>query len=593
MRNPRLSVLPFSDSQGLRRFRPVILPLAVAVWLLTTAVCAYATTTPEEEKDGAHTPAVPVVGQKQPAKETATSPSETAAAGEQAGAQKDTSSQLNASLIRSVIQTALDFLQPRTLHPYDARQLCLWGLGGISALDPALRVVEVPDGIQLMQGQSVVLKRPAPVASSSRDWAALTTDFLLSATEHSSVLQSVQGDGLTQSFFDELFNHLDPYSRYVGPTPADTDRTVRSGGNAGIGITIDEQTVPPSGRNRTASRHLVVSAVNTNGPAWPAGVDVGERLVAVDGHSVVGRSVEQVNALIAGDPGSHVSVRLYSPVQKRTRTLQLRRERIPPETVFAFSAGPLVIIRITSFSSETAEEMSQYLDQATQDRHLRGILIDLRGNRGGVLQQAVTAAALLLDNGVAVVTKGRDPQANHVWAVQGGDMTNHLPVVVLVDGRTASAAEILAAALADHHRAVVVGSSTMGKGLVQTVAQLPDRGELFVTWSRVIAPLGWPLQGLGVMPQVCTSRGAADTEKQMAALRDGHTPEDASVGQSRSVRYPVPVSRILEIRKTCPAALGGDLDLDVGRDLLETPAAYRAALFMIPDEADTAGMEAE
>ncbi|AQS86383.1 peptidase S41 [Acetobacter aceti] len=567
-------------------------PLVVAVWLLTTAVCAYAATAPEEEKDGAHAPAVPVAGQKEPAKDT-TSPATDRPLGEQASEKKDSPPRLNTNLIRSVIQTALEFLQPRTLHPYDARQLCLWGLGGISALDPALRVVEVSDGIELMQGQAVVLKRPAPVAGSSRDWAVVTTDFLLAATEHSSVLESVQGDGIIQSFFDELFNHLDPYSRYVGPAPAETDRTVRSGGNAGIGITIDEQTGSPDGRSKVGSRHLVVTAVNTNGPAWPAGVDVGERLVAIDGHSIIGHSVEQVNALLSGVPGSTVAVRLYSPALKRTRTLQLRREKIPPETVFAFSAGPLVIIRITSFSSETAEEMSQYLDQATQDRHLRGILIDLRGNRGGVLQQAVTAAALLLDNGVAVVTKGRDPQANHVWAVQGGDMTNHLPVVVLVDGRTASAAEILAAALADHHRAVVVGSSTMGKGLVQTVAQLPDRGELFVTWSRVIAPLGWPLQGLGVMPQVCTSRGAADTETQMAALRSGHTPEGSFVGQSRSVRYPVPVSRILEIRKTCPAALGGDLDLDVGRDLLETPAAYRAALFMIPDEADTAGMEAE
>ncbi len=117
--------------------------------------------------------------------------------------------------------------------------------------------------------------------------------------------------------------------------------------------------------------------------------------------------------------------------------------------------------------------------------------------------------ALVLDHGVAVVTRGRDPQSNHIWSVQGGDLTGGIPIVVLVDGRTASAAEIMAAALADHGRAVVVGSATLGKGLVQTIAQLPDGGELFVTWSRVMAPLGWPLQGLGVMPQLCTSLGQA------------------------------------------------------------------------------------
>ncbi|WP_408736905.1 S41 family peptidase [Acetobacter conturbans] len=556
-----------------------MLLFAVTLWLFSATVAACATPVSDEEQESAaHSRArLPQTAPQDGLNEA-----------------KVAEATPNLPLLYSVIQTGLEFLEPRTLQPYSARQLCLWGLGGISALDPSLRITEAADGIHLMQGQTSVLQRPAPPESSTHDWSSLTTGFLSTAWGLSSVLRAAGEQGVTQSFFDELFNHLDPYSRYVGPMPAETDRTARTGGAAGIGISLEEEiSQSDSGRRKRKGevvRHLIVSAVNTNGPAWPAGVDVGERLVAVDGHSVVGLTVGQVQTLLSGDPGSEVSVRFYSPGTRRTRTVSMRRASVPAETVFAFSAGSLVIIRMTSFSSETAEEMSQYLDQATQDRHLRGIVIDVRGNRGGVLQQAVTAAALLLDNGVAAITKGRDSQANHVWAVQGGDMTNRLPVVILVDGRTASAAEILAAALADHRRAVIVGSATLGKGLVQTVAQLPDRGELFVTWSRVIAPLGWPIQGLGVMPQLCTSRGSLDAQRQMEELKGGHAPAGSSVAESRNVRFPVPVSRILEIRRTCPAALGSDLDLETARDLIENPAAYKAALSMIPDDAEVAAV---
>ena len=556
----------------LRGVRTLALLSAVVVWLLAATVSAQAAV-----ESGADTPT----------RAPAPSPSveQESAAISEAG---DSHSSFNVSLLRSVIQTALEFLEPRTLQAHTPRQFCLWGLGGISALNPALRVLEVPEGIRLMQGQDIILQKAAPPESSVKAWADLTTDFLVAASNASSVLKAAGEAGVTQSFFDELFNHLDPYSRYIGPQPADTDRTARSGGAAGIGISIEEVSESPArGRRNTVKRHLVVSAVNTNGPAWPAGVDVGERIVSINGQSVVDKPVAQVNALLSGEPGSEISIKFYSPATRRTRLISMRRASVPPETVFAFNAGPLVIVRITSFSSETAEEMSQYLDQATQDRQLRGLIIDVRGNRGGVLQQAVTAAALLLDNGVAAITKGRDSQANHVWAVQGGDMAKHLPVVILVDGRTASAAEILAAALADHRRAVVIGSATLGKGLVQTVAQLPDRGELFVTWSRVIAPLGWPLQGLGVMPQVCTSKGAADTRRQFDALSAGQEPDGSSVKASRLVRLPVPVSRILEIRKTCPAALGGDLDLEVASNLIMNSKAYKAALAMIPDDVGT------
>ena len=151
-------------------------------------------------------------------------------------------------------------------------------------------------------------------------------------------------------------------------------------------------------------------------------------------------------------------------------------------------------------------------------------------------------------------------------------------MVVLVDGLTASAAEVLAAALADRGRAVVVGSATFGKGLVQTIVPLPDGGELFITWSRILAPRGWPIQGLGVLPQVCTSLGGGSARQQVNALAGGRQSMQAAIDAHRGARPPLPLARIQAIRDACPAAEGRADDLSVARDLIANPAAYAAAL---------------
>jgi carboxyl-terminal processing protease len=148
----------------------------------------------------------------------------------------------------------------------------------------------------------------------------------------------------------------------------------------------------------------------------------------------------------------------------------------------------------------------------------------------------------------------------------------------MVDGRTASAAEILAAALADRGRGAVIGSSTLGKGLVQTISPLPDGGELFVTWSRVLAPRGWPIQGLGVLPQVCTSLGQDSLTWQLAALAAGRQPMAQAIATHRAARAPLTPTQILAIRSACPAAEGRDSDLDTARLLIHDPAVYAAAL---------------
>ncbi|WP_428374836.1 S41 family peptidase [Lichenicoccus sp.] len=500
------------------------------------------------------------------------------------------------AMLGSVIGAALNFLRPRTLEAYSCRQFTLWGLNGLTAIDPALTPEATEKTLRLVTPNGVLYAQKPPQETDAAGWTRAAVAMAGAAWSQSEPLRAAGQQALVQSFFDELFNHLDPYSRYIAPAPAATDRDARNGAQASAGLTVLRE-----------GRAIAIAAVNANGPAWAAGISAGMRLLAIDGQPVRGLDEAAVTALLNGDPGSSVSLTLgpdphaghrMSRTDSRRhapeQTVVLTRAAVPPETVFAFSSGDIVVLRVTGFSADTAQEMSLFLDQAMQPAALgdgaasgavKGLVFDLRGNRGGVLQQAVTSVALVLDHGVAVVTRGRMPQANHVWSVQGGDLIGGLPIVVMVDGRTASAAEIMAAALADHRRAVVIGSATLGKGLVQTIAQLPDGGELFVTWSRVLAPLGWPLQGLGVMPQVCTSLGHTALDQAMRDLADGVQDMNDALRQERQARPPLPVARILEIRSACPAAIGTDADLDTARTLIDDPVRYHAAL--VPEDIGT------
>ncbi len=472
-------------------------------------------------------------------------------------------------LASSVFGTALRFMAPRILDPVSLRTLAGWGLGGITALDPSLQASVVGDRLVLSSAAGPVWRGPSPQDDDPAAWGEALAAITAAAWRVSSAVSGAGQVGVTQSFFDELFNHLDPYSRYVGPEPADADRDKREGSGGGIGVTL-----------LRTSRGLALGDIAPDGPAADAGLATGARLLAIDGVDVGRADPDDALARLAGPVGSAVTIRIR--LHGRTRDLTLQRDLVPPETVFGTSTDGLLTLKVTGFSRDTAEEMSALLDAALPDRP-RGLIIDLRGNRGGLLQQAVTAAALVLDNGVATITEGRYPQSNHVWSVQGGDVTHGMPIVVLVDGRTASAAEILAAALADHRRAVVTGSVTLGKGLVQTLLQLPDGGELFVTWSRVLAPLGWPLQGLGVLPQLCTSGGGAAVADALHALETGTTtPLATALAAERASRPPLPVARILDLRSACPAAIGTDEDVDAAHALLGNQAAYAAALDEIP-----------
>ncbi|HYZ62958.1 MAG TPA: S41 family peptidase [Acetobacteraceae bacterium] len=472
----------------------------------------------------------------------------------------------------AVFTTALEFIAPRALDPVTVQQLTLWGLRGVSTLDPALGANFAEGTVTLRRGEAVLFSRAAPAETSAEGWGTLASDLFNAAWTASPTLQAQGGQALVSSFFDEMFNHLDPYSRYVAPQAADVDRARRSGeGGAGLQLT-------------QVRGRFVVQSVHADGPAAEAGIVPGDQVIAVDDQPTRGEDLDTVLGWITGVEGTDVTLTIRTRTG-RVRKLDLERAVLPPETVFTSRVGDALVVRIAGFSSDTDQRFARDLERQLGrggTASFKGLIIDLRGNRGGLLRQAVAATDLVLKSGIIATTAGRSPEAAHEWRATGNPMAPNRPVAVLVDGRSASAAEIMAGAIADQGRGVVVGSSTLGKGLVQTVTTLPDGGELFVSWSRVLAPAGWPIQGLGVLPQVCTSLGADKLAEQLSTLEKGTLALAKALERHRSARAPVPAAEVVEQRAACPAAEGRDADLTTARWLFAHPAAYTAALVPPP-----------
>lgn len=473
---------------------------------------------------------------------------------------------LDQDRLTAVYTEALTFIAPRIIDPVPVSRLTMWGLQGLTILDPDVGVIARNSRIQLFRRDQMEFDLPVPDSESPAAWAKVAVAVTAASLPFSPSIRRAGAQGIIQGFFDQMLGRLDPYSRYVAPVEASEDRA-RRGGRAGIGLTI--------GQN---GKLIEVRAVVRDGPAAIAGIRQGDVLLAVDGQRTQDQDILTIAALLAGAEGSAVTLS-WRARDGRAHDANLVRVMVPPETVFARRSDDVLVLRITGFSASTATHLALSVQDAmSEPRPLDGIVLDLRDNRGGLLRQAVTAADAFLPAGLVATTVGRDADAMNVWRSTEGELAENVPLVILVDGRTASAAEILAAALADRGRAVVVGSETVGKGMVQTIDPLPDGGELFVTWSQTLAPLGWPIQGVGVLPQVCTSLGDEALNRQLAALSTGFQPMAEALRRSRAARIPVSASEVLEIRAPCPASEARPEDLETARSLISNPAAYAAAL---------------
>jgi carboxyl-terminal processing protease len=248
-----------------------------------------------------------------------------------------------------------------------------------------------------------------------------------------------------------------------------------------------------------------------------------------------------------------------------------------PPTVTLKEAYGIAHLRLTSFNQQTAQSLADQLRQAHREMGsaLRGIILDLRGNPGGLLDQSVDVASLFLDGVPVSSTVGRVPESIQYFTAPHRAV-ERLPMVVLVNGGSASASEIVAAALQDTGRAVVVGSASYGKGTVQNVQRMPNDGELTVTWSRLITPGGYILHQHGVVPTICTAHLADGAGGVASALSRSTKALSAELGQARGG---LDDDGWRKLRELCPGERDDhEIEVQAARRLLADPVLYARAL---------------
>jgi carboxyl-terminal processing protease len=306
-------------------------------------------------------------------------------------------------------------------------------------------------------------------------------------------------------------------------------------------------------------------------------------VVAVDGETTAARSQNEVLRQLRGPIASTVAITIERPGQRGSRSYRLQRTLIVLPTVTMTQNDGVVVFHISGFNQDTTQQLVADLDAIKRDLgpQPRGIVLDLRGDPGGLLDQAVSLADVFIDKGPIVATVGRNPASRQYFEAAGDAAAPRVPLVVLINGGSASASEIVAAALQDAGRAVVVGTASYGKGTVQTVLRLPNDGELILTWAELVAPAGYSLNGHGVVPTICTS-GLGDAPEAIETALQRASAAGAGEGLITAPRASLDERGWAELRASCPPRRGDHaVDAAVAERLLENPVLYSQAVHMI------------
>jgi len=466
----------------------------------------------------------------------------------------------------------LDQITDLYISPVSSRKLVLAGAARLVRLDEKFSISEAPGPdntlLVLNYAGAEVAVYPIPSHDDPHDWGALMGRLVASAKAASPTVAALYEDQIDKTLFDGITAALDRFTRYSSPDVARDQRAARDG-FGGIGVTLD-----------TSNDEFRVTAVTPNGPAALAGIKPDDRLVAVDKVPTAGRSHSDVVHALRGPILSLVEVTIYRPGLGQNRTYRLQRELVILPTVKVARDGGIAVFQVASFNQNTTQQIVEALATLKREMgpQLRGIVLDLRGDPGGLLDQAVSLSDVFIPNGPIVATVGRHPASRQYFEASGDSVAPETPVAVLINGGSASSSEIVAAALQDAGRAVVIGSASYGKGTVQTVLRLPNDGELTLTWAQLVAPSGYLLHEHGVVPTLCTSDlGDDDHSVQMAMQR-------ASPAQSNATRARASLDENAwsQLRHSCPTRQGDhEIDLKVAKRLLADPVLYTQALHAI------------
>lgn len=304
---------------------------------------------------------------------------------------------------------------------------------------------------------------------------------------------------LIQAAINGMLSSLDPHSSYLAPDDYEDMRVQTRGAFGGLGIEISQQ-----------DGMVQVIAPIDDTPAYHAGVEPGDLITHVDGESLMGLTLPQAVDLMRGPVGSEIIITILREGVNEPFDLSIIRDTIRIQAVRIRTEGNIVVLRVTTFNEQTFDNLRSGLEEAIEDLggvdNLRGVVLDMRNNPGGLLMQAIRVSDAFLDRGEIVSTRGRADGQGERHNATPGDLIEGRPMVVLINGGSASASEIVAGALQDHRRAVVVGTRSFGKGSVQSLIPLRGDGAMRLTTSLYYTPSGRSIQALGVSPDIVVAQ---------------------------------------------------------------------------------------
>lgn len=308
-------------------------------------------------------------------------------------------------------------------------------------------------------------------------------------------VEDVNEKDLMEAAINGMLTSLDPHSSYLSADDAAAMRVQTRGEFGGLGIEVTQE----------EGFVKVVSPIDGT-PADAAGILAGDFITAVDGESVLGLTLDDAVGLMRGPVGSEIIVTVVREGEIEPFEVSIVRDIIKLTAVRHRTEGNAVVLRVTTFNDQTYPNLKEGLEeqvaQAGGLENIDGIVLDLRNNPGGLLNQAIYVSDAFLEAGEIVSTRGRDPEDGERYNAQSGDLAEGKPIVVLINGGSASASEIVAGALQDHRRAIVVGTKSFGKGSVQTVVPLQGEGAMRLTTARYYTPSGRSIQSLGISPDI-------------------------------------------------------------------------------------------
>jgi carboxyl-terminal processing protease len=323
-------------------------------------------------------------------------------------------------------------------------------------------------------------------------------------------VEEVDSKELIEAAINGMLTSLDPHSGYLAADDFDDMRVQTRGEFGGLGIEVTQE----------EGFVKVVSPIDGT-PAAEAGIQAGDFITHVDGESVLGLTLDQAVEMMRGPVGSEIVITVAREGVEQPFDVSIIRDTIKLTAVRARLEGKAVVLRVTTFNDQTYPNLEEGLKTAIEEAggidQITGVVLDLRNNPGGLLTQAIAVSDAFLDTGEIVSTRGRNPQDSERWNAQAGDLAQGKPLVVLINGGSASASEIVAGALKDHRRAIVVGTKSFGKGSVQTVIPLRSDGAMRLTTARYYTPSGRSIQSLGISPDIVVDQPPPRPEDEAAA----------------------------------------------------------------------------